>query len=268
MKQLLVPIDLGEESMSVLEYAINFAVVIDAGVTILHSYQPEPVVLDGMLVSEVGFVEEAESTFNDFFQQVESKFQKFEVPLKKKFMVGFAAESIVEEADESRAYMILMATKGVNTFKRIFGSISTEVMKKSEIPVLLIPPKFEFRLIKKLIYADDFTENHDRGLAYLEHLLKDFLADLYCVHVSTSPDEKQSWSDLSKLESRFIGVHIEKIDVKDDSVMHGLMQEAEFEDIDLIIMPSKKHGFVYDLFHKSVTREMVINSTRPILVIH
>ena len=211
-----------------------------------------------------------EKDFNTHVGELSERYKEYDVPIECKFLIGFPSDSILKYAEKSNAYMILMSTSGNRVFKKIFGSVSTEVMKRADIPVLLVPPGYQYELIKKLIYADDFSENHDKGLIYLEHLVNHFLADLLCVHVA---DENESvdiedWIDLTDLKQKFVGVKIDQLSIKNPSVINGMLELADKNQVDLIIMPSMKKGFVFNLFHRSVTREIAIVSNKPILVIH
>ena len=270
MKQLLVPTDLSEESKSFFSYAFNFAAVMDAGITIVHSFHPQPASLDGMLLVDADLQRLQEQSFNEYVQEVMEENASHEIPVEKQFLVGFAADTILEYADESRAYMILMNTTGKRMLKKFFGSVSTDVMQRAEVPVLLVPPAYEYSLIKHVVYADDFTANHDKGMIYMEHLVKEFLADLLCAHVADEDETQRDgdWIDLSQLKTKFSGVRIDQFTVTSSSAMKGLLDVADKYNSDLIIMPSKKKGFVYNLFHQSVTRQITLESKIPILVIH
>ena len=270
MKQILVPTDLSVNTDVFFSYAFNFASVIDAGITIVHSFHPQPASLDGMLLVNADLQGLQEESFDQYVEDIIEKYKDHEVSVEKKFLVGFAADTILEYADESRAYMIMMNTSGGGTLKKIFGSVSTEVMKHADVPVLLVPFGYQFNMIKQILYADDFTDNHDTGLVYLDHLVGDFLPDLICAHVveDSEPPDHTDWLDLSNLNQKFAGVKISQVAVSCPSIMSGLIKLAEENNADLIVMPSRKKGFVYNLFHHSVTRELTMTSTKPILVIH
>ena len=268
MKTLVVPTDMSPDTDFAIDYAVNFAAIIDAEIILVNVYHPTPISVDGVTIVDAELQVKARETFDTFFENCQQRFAPYQVALNKKFLVGFAVDKVIDFADDAGAYMIVMATTGSNNMKRWFGSISTEVMKKSEIPVLLVPPNTSFKLIKKMVYADDFSKSHDKGMSYLEQMTEEFLADLYCLHVTTDQQEDQSWVEITNLEQRFKGIKIKKVELEESSVVSGLMNFNQKNDIDLLIMPSAKKGWIHSLFHTSMTREMAIKSKTPLLIIH
>ena len=141
MKQIIVPTDLSPSSINSIEYAVNMAVVMDAAVTLLHVYHPAPVSIDGVTLVDPEFRVMANDNFDRFAKDEKEKYASYEVEIDSEFLIGFAAERILQFSEESRAYMVIMGTTGTSMLKNWFGSVSLEVMKKSNIPVLLVPPK-------------------------------------------------------------------------------------------------------------------------------
>ncbi len=268
MKHFVVPLDFSKSSLQALNYAVNLAAVMNAGVTMVHVYHPMPVSVDGVTVIDPDIQLSSKSRFEKLVEELEQTYLEFQVELNHEYLLGFTVEQILDFAEKSEAYMIIMGSTGSSLIKDWFGSISIEIMKKSDIPVLIVPPDTQFRLIEKIVYADDFSNNHDKGLTYIQDFLSDFLANLYCLHISTNEETESSWVDLSAMRERFIGVKIEEVDLKDKTVVHGLVSFCENCDADIIIIPSYKKGFVYGLFNKSVTREMSQKSALPMLIIH
>ena len=270
MKQIIVPSDLSETSLNAFDYAINLAAVMDARLTVVHVYHPMPVSMDGVTVIDPDIQANSQKEFERLMTGLQVKYADFNVVVDHEFLVGFTVERILAFAAEQDAYLIAMGTTGSSLMKNWFGSVSVEIMKKSDIPVLLIPPHVSFRMIENIMYADDFTNNHDRGIQFAKDLLAEFLSNLYCLHIRTEDDETTApaWVDLSSMKSRFEGVTIAEVDLKSKSVVEGLLTFSQDYDVDIVIMPSEKKGFVYNLFNKSITREMSLNAAVPLLVVH
>ena len=268
MKQIIIPTDLSKSSVNSIEYAINLAVVMDARVTLLHVYHPAPVSLDGVTMVDPDFRQIAHTNFDSFVATQKEKYASYEVEIDSEFLIGFAADRILEFSEESRAYMIVMGTTGASMLKNWFGSVSIEVMKKSNVPVLILPPDIKFKLIERIAFADDFTQNHDQGLAYLQDLESEFLANIYCLHINDEENETTDWIDLSTISDRYKGIATEQIKLNDRDVVRGLLKFCNENNVDLLMMPSNKKGFVFNLFAKSVTREMSMATTVPLLVMH
>jgi nucleotide-binding universal stress UspA family protein len=60
---------------------------------------------------------------------------------ERRVVVGYAAERLAELADEERAEMIVVGSRGRGAFKAAFlGSVSTSLIGVARCPVLVVPP--------------------------------------------------------------------------------------------------------------------------------
>ena len=59
----------------------------------------------------------------------------------RRVVVGYAAERLADLADEERADMIVVGSRGRGAFKAaILGSVSTSLVGVARCPVLVVPP--------------------------------------------------------------------------------------------------------------------------------
>jgi len=62
-----------------------------------------------------------------------------QVKVEHRLVEGFAAEAILQAAEESKADMIVMGTHGRTGFNRLLmGSVAEEVLRKAACPVLTV----------------------------------------------------------------------------------------------------------------------------------
>jgi nucleotide-binding universal stress UspA family protein len=89
-------------------------------------------------------------------EKVSSKFIK--VPSSHLVKAGDPIEEIIDAAQKSKSQLIIMGTHGASGLKRIlFGSNTSDVISKSNIPVLAVPQRYRFKKIKTIVYATDLT---------------------------------------------------------------------------------------------------------------
>ncbi len=268
MKKIIVPTDMSPHTKFVNKYAFNLAAILDAEIICITVYHPMPLVVNGVAVADVNAQTEHEKRFEAYMQDMRNRYASYAVPVSDHFLVGFPGERIGEYALDESAFLIVMATTGDGAMKRWFGSISTAVMKQSDIPVLLVPPGTEPGMIRRIVYADDFSANHDTGLAYLKMLETEFLADIYCVHVDRNGVQDENWMNISAITNRFKGIVVSRKIIESEDVVEGITNFCSEMNIDLVIFPSEKKGFIYNLFHTSRSRKMAIETSSPLLIIH
>lgn len=68
----------------------------------------------------------------------------------------------------ARGDLIIMGTKGKsNVEKTLFDSISSDVMLKSDVPVLLVPDGKAYFGFDRLVFATDYNDNDLEVLEFL-----------------------------------------------------------------------------------------------------
>lgn len=144
MKQkILVPVDLSEFNKKVISVAIAQAKLVpDSEIHLIHI-----VTLDiGVIVSETGFTylpELEESTINEETKRTEELkeiIEKEGIPCKLLVKQGIPSNVIIDEAIESDVDLIVIGSLGHNMLYNMFiGSVATEVIKRSPVPILVVP---------------------------------------------------------------------------------------------------------------------------------
>lgn len=142
-QKILVPIDLSDINNKVISTAIAQAKLVpDSEIFMVHV-----VTLDiGIIVSETGFTylpELEEDVFNDETRQVEELKEMVEkegIPCKLIVKQGIPSDIILQEAQDLGADLIVIGSQGHNMLYNVFiGSVATEVIKRSQIPLLVVP---------------------------------------------------------------------------------------------------------------------------------
>lgn len=267
-KELLLATDMTTDVEFALDYGIRMASYLDADVCILHVYMPQVMSMDGMIVSSPESIDLRKEAFETYVQDIAARHADLNVNINHKFEVGFPVKKIIEISNEMSAFAIVMATSRPTIMKQWLGSVSMEVMQHASIPVLLVPPKSTFQGLKRIGYADDFSSNHDIGLPYLNILLAEFLSDVHLIHIGIDIEPKSNWLNVESMEKEFHGVDIKRVLLSDDKVAPALARYANEHNIQLVVVPSPRHGMIYQLFHKSVSKNLSMQIDVPLLVIH
>ncbi|TWP26716.1 universal stress protein [Apibacter muscae] len=144
MNTILVPIDFSNLTDHLLNEAIDYAKDTRSKVYLLHVAS-----LDlGFVIGDLGFQYLPELEDAGMKEEI-SELKKYESKLKAESIdveiiikQGIPSEIILQEAEKLNVRMIVMGSHGKGFFMDVLlGSVSNEIIKKSKIPVLIIPSK-------------------------------------------------------------------------------------------------------------------------------
>jgi len=165
---------------------------------------------------------------------------------------------------------IVMGVSGKSKFEKIMiGSTTSEMLKSSEFPVLVVPNEALIeREIKTIVFTTDLEDVSGIPAHQINSFLDMFNANIDVVNVK--PDTAERYKP--EMETSIIGLHhlLDKYHasfhyIKEDDVVEGILEFAEQHKASLIITVPKKHNFFPGLFHKSVSKKLVYNSKVPML---
>lgn len=160
IQKILYATDLTPNSAYAFRYAIRYANQNDAAIVILHVFESMSTAVRAHL--EFTFnTEQRKKAFNDRIAYTLDRIKKRLIKFSDKELMdvsnaekriesievceGFAADAILEKANESKCDVIVMGTHGKGVVANTFlGSVAKRVLRRSRIPVFVIPlPKGE-----------------------------------------------------------------------------------------------------------------------------
>ncbi len=142
MKNILVAVDFLELTNRLLEMAAVFAEKFNAKIWLVHVAEPDP----DFVGYEVGPQYIRDNVAKELRQE-HRELQALAKGLEEKglnaealLIQGYTAESLVEEAGDVKADLIILgAAHHGKIFESLFGSVWEDVVKKSKIPILVLP---------------------------------------------------------------------------------------------------------------------------------
>jgi len=164
MKPLLVPVDFSACSANALSFAGSLADRIQSSIYLAHIHQV-PLPATDVPVIELPPTEEVEAELLAEMKKLvhtgrRSDGWKANVHLVCK--TGSTATGINEAAADAGAGLIVMGMRGKSTLMdRLFGSTATDMIRKSEEPLLLIPEGVSFRPPERIVVAVDYHRPAD-----------------------------------------------------------------------------------------------------------
>lgn len=208
----------------------------------------------------------------------ENEGRRFIAELRSSLPGDFKVEFLVETGESfeetvntfallQRCDLIIMGTKGASGLKKaFFGSNAASVIGNSSIPVLTVPEFAICKGLKDLVYATDMNRL-DEEFAMLLPLAKLFNATIHVLHVcqlDTIPKANEA-TMAENLRVKFDYPNINCIYILNSEVKRGIDQYLNGRNADILAMFSGKRNFFERIFENSSSREMVFQSTVPML---
>jgi nucleotide-binding universal stress UspA family protein len=148
------------------------------------------------------------------------------------------------------------------------GSVTTAVLGRSTVPVLVVPQGVVFRQPKEIVLATDFQAGAatDR-FGVLGTLARQFGAAIRVVHVRSTGTTPVAAGSEAAIENALEDLEHTYEVVTDDDKVHGLEQYLAETDPDWLVMLPHRYPVLSRIFHRSCTRYMALHATLPLLVL-
>lgn len=270
---IVAPTDFSDIALNALAYAKSIAAVQGAALNVVHVHQSQPIGGNPYLTHPAeDEVELKESQLDSFMGRPISTngFISDHVAMRRELIMGPVIEEIRRISRMPDTDMIVMGTTGKsNLLNRLFGSVSSEIARRASCPVLLVPPKARFRGFQQIIFAGNYEPHEDLVLPHLLEFARRFGGEVHYVHVNAIAEDDYI---VNKIPLEHQGdeptVITEITTIESRDVLEGLNRYATEQKADLIAMSTTQRPFIEALFHRSLTREAVLNIQVPLLIMH
>lgn len=280
IKSILWATDFSGESLMALAYANYLAGRFGAGIKALHvvpDFAPALFETRGVVVAEL--MEKQEKNRVQALKRLQRLSDKNEIKFSKIVVeAGSAGRKIAEVADKEKCQLIAIGRKGLSALEKILlGSVAHQVLRRSRVPVLVVPRKRVLPKIENILVPTDFSEAEERERNYAWGLATSLKASLTFLHIlelydfKFSPDEIKKMMDeaLAKLKSRKkkkTDFEIKEVVVRDLNAPAGIVTYAARHKLDLIVM-STCVSPLERFFLGSTTEKVISYSPVPVLAL-
>lgn len=165
MKTILIPIDFSGNPNSLINYAVGFGQQFKCKLLFFHSALTLIPGSGTQSTYEDAVQKEVKSKSEVLARKVAMSCQRLHVvPAKLHWEYevkygGNVVDDILQLTNEKKIDLIIISTHGSSGLKKFFlGSTSSAIIAKAHIPVLAVPLKYKFGLIKQLVYASDLLD--------------------------------------------------------------------------------------------------------------
>ena len=267
MLTILVPTDFSVAAQMASRYAADLARATRSQLILLHTYHP-PVSYGSMRGKAPRSLrlEKQELKKLEIFSR--DLAEAYEIETKAVVTPGLAAEEIPAMAKTLAADLVVMGTKrNSDPTRDFFGSVTTAVIGRSAVPVLVIPQGVVFKRPEEIVLATDLQAvAKTKGFALLNTLVRQLGAAVRVVHVRSTEPAVTEGGDLI-LEDALGGLEHSYQLVTDRDKVHGMEQYLADTNPGWLVMLPHRYPFPSRLFHRSFTRYMALHASLPLLVL-
>lgn len=278
MKRILVPTDFSHTAEKAFRFALEIADRAKATIVLYHLYTP--------ISSGVIYTETAKEIYN---KQLESDLLKRLRRLKKKVTANIdkvpvltavgrtpIINNILGFAEHNNIDFIVMGTQGASGLKKvIIGSVASRIIKKSDLPVLLVPEKFEWKIPQQIVFASDCRQTDLKAIPVIYSFAKIFKKGVNVVHLFNA-SKKESENKKARNEFENYSYSIQKTFnnyklkfqlIESESINETMKKLDDQVPHDVLAMVRGDNKVYKNIFGKSLTQSMAFVSNKPLLII-
>lgn len=286
LKRILVAVDMSQISESALLCAYRIAHDFDARLDVVYVMDS---IFEGSTPSPSGFLSNYKNTMQEEVETFVRETLQRDATLVPPTVVGEGApgvhdartvfvrigfglpeEALIHMSDETD--LLVLGTTGRGSLTRkLFGSVSMSVSKNAHCPVMLVPPMSVFKSFHNILYASNFESLTAQAIQQTVSFARRFKGQLHFVHVGP-PGEKglELERKLFEINYRYADPEMPFIfsKVVGEDVVESLHEYGYQCRIDLMVFVTHHRSFWSDLMHHSISRDILLHTGTPVLVIH
>ena len=272
MKRILVPIDFSKEAENAARVAANIARKTDSEIFLVHMLELPVTTIDPAEMNAIS----SEPQIIYFMKLAREKFEKFiSLPFFKGLKVvesvqfQHAFSGIITESEKNNIDLIVMGSQGASGLQEMFiGSNTEKVVRRSNIPVLVIKKEAEDFKVDDMIFASDFNKESKTTFQRVVDFANLFEAKVHLLYINTI----HNFNTTKNIEKR-IAEFMDDFDFSnytttiynDISIEKGILSYARDIDADLIALNTHGRSGLSQLFNGSIGQELANHALRPVI---
>jgi len=274
MPTILVPTDFSAGAQAAVRYGIALANRTEgAQLVLLAAYHlpPPPAELAWEAIEQ--FHGRIEEDTRRGMAELEAQINgQLHTPCEAVCVQGLAADVILSEAATRRPMLTVMGSRGATGLERaFFGSVASEVARRTEQPLLVVPETAEVGSFEQVLFATDFKEGDEDLAAKLHHYAPDdrpvhvtfiHIADgkeptLHeCAHLEAFQQRARATADAPDMAFEFVLY---------PDVSEAIQDRLKDEAFDVLVVAPGHRSWLSRLFDPSVSAQMLKHLSIPVL---
>lgn len=286
--KILLPLDGSELAEKALAPVLALAEALAAEIVLLRVVVPLSIKLDPDLYQRL--IDNGQSEAKAYLNTIQSRPLFSAVRCKSETVVGKAAESIINYAQENEIDLIVMSSHGRSGIRRwVYGSVTDKVLHQAACATAIIHPQVETELFahKRILTPLDGSRQAERALEPALKLAQAAAAELMLLRVTVMPpipvEPVAGWPGIEsvmKAEEDEVKAYLQQVrkslangriqintHIAAEPVAKSIIDTAEKLEVDLIIMSSHGRSGLDRWVFGSVTGKIVRGAKCATMVI-
>jgi nucleotide-binding universal stress UspA family protein len=281
MKNILIPVDFSVCADNAVHYAISLARIAKANLHLCHAINIPPINTMGGLTAwpqcdEEKLTTDSERYMKNYVEKIsrEEKLDLSDSPtIAYTIAHGTVKEVTYKLVHQHKIDLVVMGLSGAGEIKRFFiGSNSQQQIEHATVPILLIPRKANFCMIKKIAFATDFELSDINSIHNIARLFCLFEPAVLLFHINGLPSDSHRPTSpanrfLKAVEGKINYSKIYYRHVQQKNVNEGILWLADNGQTDILAMVHRHTGRLTSILHGSHTQAMAKQLALPLLVL-
>ncbi|MFM6924491.1 MAG: universal stress protein [Ferruginibacter sp.] len=271
MKKILVTTDFSVAAHNAVNYAADMAMSMSADILILHVVQTPVGYSDlPIAISLEDMMRTSEKDMQDLKVEITGRVNG-KLNIETQVGMGSFFDELQNVCEQVKPYAVVMGSQGKTAAEHLlFGAHATHAVIHLSWPVITVPPGVSFSAIKRIGLASDLTKViESTPIEEISRLVHDFNAELHILNTG----KKQVFDadivfESGMMQEMTLAMKPTFHFISNENIEEGILDFAEKNQIDLLIVLPKRHNLPGSIFHKSHTKQFVLHSHIPVLTLH
>jgi len=260
MKNILVPIGSSKNAVSHLQYAIDFAKAFGAKVYVVQVYN---VYTKAGTMIKIDHIIERES--RDFLKSQVDKIDTKGVEVITRTLKGKLIDTLELACKSAEIDLILVEPKTNSVKDEVYlGKTSGKIIKRMQVPALIVPEGFVFKPISKILMAlKSAIIKKEEALIPLKMIKTQFDAIVDLLLVKTTYYNERDFEVSDELDSLVSST----IQSENPTTYQGVLEHYKSNNADMLCVVRRKRGFFIKKWEKNTILKKDFSSALPVLVL-
>lgn len=278
MKRILVPTDFSPTAEKAFRFAVDIAAKAKGTVILYHTFIPVESTFIGTEKTRKQYNTQSEANIVKRLQRLKKKVTGDVTDVAVSTIIGRSPliNNILGFAEHEQIDLIVMGTQGASGLKKtIIGSVAARVIEMAELPVLLVPAKYELEKPAQFVFATNFQKTDKQALTLANAMAKLYNADVTVLHFlsiytaeAKKEKEKTDFDTYAFSLQRYFNESKIKFHLLETSSVIETMENLDKKfPYDILAMVRRKKSFLENFFIKSFTENMAYLTKKPLLIV-
>ena len=274
MKHILIPVDFSPEAISATRYALEFASHSASDLVLLTVFETPLLPPASTFVSREMTEENAENRMEhaaiERLKEFANEHIGNRVPTRFVAIEGKPASAIAHYTKEHALDLVVLGTKGATWWgDRFSGTVSSELMRRSDVPCLIIPAGVSWNGLKNWVFATDLRSDETAFFSQFADWGNRFEAHLTYLHIHRKGGvEHEPHPALDAFLSAHQSGNLGKVRIEGEHVQTALEEFIVDQHQDLLAVTTQTHTLLEQVFHSSLARHEALHGKVPLMVFH